>query len=186
MIGAQRKARGFSLIEVMVAMVIVAFAAVGALGGMIAAQKTLALGAIRQVKMSLLEARSQKVLLANKTTLAGTAVAYTTAPAALAIGAAPWVVDNSTGTGDPGSGAYFKLLPDGSITPATGILAGTACSSTSIPTGTYCREMMTTIGTPTGAALGTGSTTVYTQWYRLSRVGEPLSQALILTEMFAP
>jgi hypothetical protein len=73
---------------------------------------------------------------------------------------------------DLSSGAYFNILPDGTITPiGTGTIAtGTSCGA--VPVGTVCREVYTHLGTPFGATdlnVTLPTTQVATMWVRITR-----------------
>ncbi|MFP2904877.1 type II secretion system protein [Pyxidicoccus sp. 3LFB2] len=149
-------------------------------------------GQLYQVRRLMVEARAQRLWLANKNTLLTQAVAAPTQfPPDLPPGTAPWQVDSSAVVpNDPSSGAYFELSATGEVkAPATAITAGTACNSTAIPTGTYCREVAITKGMPrtvsvnTAALLPAGSQPI-TVWTRVWRKGEPLENATVHSEVF--
>lgn len=175
---AMKAQRGSSLLEVIVALAILALAASGALSGLLTANKDLRQGQLRQYKMALVDATMQRMLLADKTQLQARAVALpATPPAQLAIGAAPWGPDTtSVVPGDLSTGAYFWVRPDGEITQITGIPAGTKCNAAALPEGSYCREVLLTTGMP--VALGTHSAVLpttalpLTYWVRVARKGE--------------
>jgi prepilin-type N-terminal cleavage/methylation domain-containing protein len=178
---------GFTLIEVMAAMAVVAFASMGVFGGINYARQELNDGQIRQFKMVLLDAKAQRLLGGSKQnmstsgfdSLLPTAIP-STPPGKVPIGANPWVPDNTTPvSGDISSGAYFKIRADGTLTADTTVPAGTACNSSLIPVGTYCREVMITNGTPSGTSSfptnGVSAVTLQgaaavSYWTRISRM----------------
>jgi len=151
---------GFTLIEVMAAMAVLAFAALGAFAGVNYARQELNEGQIRQFKMVLLDAKVQRLLGGGKQSISSSGFDSllplpipSTPPANVAIGASPWVPDNTTPVpGDLSTGAYFKIRADGTLVADTSVPAGTACNSSAIPIGTYCREVLMTNGTPGGTS----------------------------------
>lgn len=184
-------ARGSSLLEVLIAMVVLALAAAGAVMGLLAASRDVRDGQLFQVKRLLLEARTQRLWLASKAPLLLLAVERpATLPTELEPGTAPWAADPTPPVaGDPGSGAYFQLSPTGEVEPLTGITAGTACNDPALPDGSYCREVLVTRGLPlevTGGAanvLPAGSQPV-TVWTRVVRKGDTAERAVAHNEVF--
>jgi prepilin-type N-terminal cleavage/methylation domain-containing protein len=194
-----RRRRGFTLIEAMVALSVLAFASAGSLSALLVASQVIREGQLRQSKTVLVDAKEQRMLLADKKVLKTGAVAAPVAdPATLAVGASPWAIDDSVPeAGDLGTGAFFDLLPDGSITPRTSLTIVTApsCASANIPTGTYCREVLIAKGLPPDKAASTVNAAVataltaagaqaYTRWVRVWRKGEPEVRAVVSREVF--
>lgn len=185
--------RGSSLLEVLVALTVLAVAITGALTGLLTASKDLRQGQLRQYKMALVDAKLQRLRLADKRRLLALALpSPATPPARLAIGTAPWGPDPTPpgADGDLSTGAYFRLRPDGELTLLTGPRPGTPCSATSLPEGTYCREVALTAGMPVdlGAHAGilpAGSSAV-TYWVRVARKGEGWSEAVVHHEVMVP
>ncbi|MCP3163006.1 type IV pilus modification PilV family protein [Myxococcus qinghaiensis] len=183
--------RGSSLIEVLIAMVVLALAATGAVGGMVFASRDVHDGQLLQVKRLLLEASTQRLWLAAKGPLLAQAVPRPTQPpTTLAPGAAPWRSDPTVPVpGDPSSGAYFKLSATGQVEPLAGIPTGTACNDAALPEGTYCREVLVTTGLPlevpasATALLPAGSRPV-TVWTRVVRKGDTADRAQFHNEVF--
>lgn len=185
-------ARGVSLVEVVIAMGVLAVAGLGAVGGMVTASRQVHDGQLFQVKRLLVEARAQRLWLANKNTLVAQAVDRPALfPPDLPPGTAPWRVDSSAAVAnDPGSGAYFELSATGEVKPpATVIAPGTACNAAAVPVGTYCREVLVTRGMPrvvavnTAALLPAGAQPI-TVWTRVWRKGEDPALATVHSEVF--
>ena len=175
---AMKTRRGSSLIEVIVALAVLALAASGALTGLLAANNDLRQGQLRQYKMALVDATMQRMLLSNKTQLRAAAVPLPAPPPVqLAIGANPWQPDTTAAIADDVStGAYFRVLPNGEITHVTGIPPGTPCNSALLPEGSYCREVLLTTGMPvdlgTHAGIMPAAALPVTYWVRVARRGE--------------
>lgn len=205
-----RPAAGFTLIESMLALVVVSTASVGAIAALLHAGKELRHGQQRQGVMLLVEAKAQVLRLADKSHLdTGTAglpaaVAYTSAtpPDQLPVGSAPWVPDpRPPQAGDLASGAYFRIDGLGNITAvdAATAPAGTACNQ--VPAGTWCREVLVTRNLPAGTGgIATGGTPIgngdngqvlppgaqpYTVWTRISHAGDPGS-TVVARELVIP
>jgi len=194
--------RGFTLIEAMIAMSILAIALLGTFIGLVEAARVAREGQLRQYKTELIDAKIQRLLLADKillpTMVGGLQTVSNTVNARdIAIGTAPWIIDPSapdstaipsTGPmpGDLGVGAIFRVMPDGEIRPLAGTF--TSCADATIPTGAYCRELLlqNKIVLPTSAqntsiqaqvdAVNARTTTL---WIRISRVGEPRNFAVV-------
>ncbi|MCP3102024.1 prepilin-type N-terminal cleavage/methylation domain-containing protein [Myxococcus sp. K15C18031901] len=186
-----RLPRGATLVEVLVSMVILALAAAGAVAGMVFASRDVHDGQLLQVKRLLLEASTQRLWLAGKAPLLAEAVVRpNTFPTDLAPGTAPWRVDPSPAVGgDIGSGAYFKLSASGQVEPLTGISAGTACNAPTLPEGTYCREVLVTVGLPrdvptAASALLPAGARPMTVWMRVVRKGDNAARAQSHSEVF--
>jgi prepilin-type N-terminal cleavage/methylation domain-containing protein len=178
--------RGFSILETMIAMVVLGIGLVGALAALQRGATESRLGQTRQMKMMLAESALQRVKLQDKRTLfAGLPAQPTTNIANLAVGTSPWVPDPTTTT-DPldfSEGAYFNILPDGTVVPITTITAGTACNAAAVPLGTICREVYSHLNGPYDAtnvwAAGStasvnssaipSATQVATNWVRVTR-----------------
>lgn len=185
------RASGFTLLEVMIALVILALALTGSIAGLVHASTELREGELLQSKKALLDASMQRLLLADKASaVVARAVARpATTPTSLGLGAAPWAVDASAPVaGDLGTGAYFQVLPTGEVSHMPGVPAGTACGAAELPAGTYCREVLVTEGAPHALSAGQlpAGARAYTVWLRLSRKGEPASRAVALTEVVIP
>jgi prepilin-type N-terminal cleavage/methylation domain-containing protein len=195
--------RGFTLIEAMIAM---AFLAVGLLGtfmGLVHAANMAREGQLRQYKMELIDAKLNRLMLADKIAMANMVgglqtISNTLMPPTVAIGGSPWVIDPSApdlrtysdGTqilpGDLGVGAVFDVKPDGEIrrNPATFL----NCADPAIPVGSYCREVLlhNRLPLPTSAPNtliqgnldGVGSSS-FTLWIRVSRKGEDPELAVV-------
>lgn len=189
-----QKQRGFTLLEAIVALGILAIAILGSFAGVVYASRDLREGQLRQYKMILVDATAQRSLLGDKSSWSLLAVAPGTPPNALPIGAAPWTVDPSpisggdgvdAGIGDVGTGAYFTILPNGTMTRVTP-KSPVPCDDPSLPDGTFCRELMLTTGLPSvdGGIPIPGSQQV-TQWIRVSRKGDPPAMAVLNTRLMA-
>lgn len=175
---ATKAQRGSSLIEVFVALAILALAASGALSGLVAANNDLRQGQLRQYKMALVDATMQRMLLSDKTQLRASAVPLpATPPIQLGIGANPWAPDATPAiAGDLSTGAYFRVLPNGTISHITSVPPGTPCNSATLPEGSYCREVLRTIGMPVALGAHAGimpaAALPVTYWVRIARRGE--------------
>src|SRR5258708_18545865 len=123
---------GFTLLETMIALAILAIALMGTLGGFITVDTQLKDAQLRQGKMVLLDAKVQRVLLTNKAELTGIPAAWTPDPTQSIVNA------NNTPTPRPvpdpdidlSVGAYFSVLPNGEITQIN-LPAGTPLGSRS-------------------------------------------------------
>ena len=161
--------QGFTLIEVILAMGILAVAALGTLAALMSASHDIHAGQLKQYKAALAEQRTQLLSMADKsqiltkTTLYGTAATYPAGgPASKLPGSTPWQLDPQ--------GAFFAVNEQGVITP-TAVAGATSCASTSIPVGVFCREVALTTTLPNGTQPAVG--TPYTIWTRVIRVGDP-------------
>jgi prepilin-type N-terminal cleavage/methylation domain-containing protein len=173
--------RGFSLIEVMVALAILAFVAIGALGAIIMASQNVRDGQLRQYKAALVEARVQLLMLADKTqlnsgspaanALYGTLGSYPgQSLEKVAIGSSPWQLDPTpASTNALGTGPFFSVTEGGNI--ATVSSGATSCADSTLKKGTLCREVALISGMPDGSSPTSG--TAYTLWTRVIRVGDP-------------
>ncbi|MBS2026263.1 MAG: hypothetical protein JST54_00040 [Deltaproteobacteria bacterium] len=153
----------------MIAMVILAVGGLAALSGLMAASHDLHDGQLRQFKAALAEQRTQLLMMTDKTTLTTTPTIFGTpqgfpagGPASKALGASPWQLDPQ--------GAFFSVSEDGIIVPASGNGA-TNCGSSSLPNGTFCREIALITTLPDGSTPPSG--TPYTLWTRVIRGGDP-------------
>lgn len=180
---------GFSLIEVMISLAVMLAGSLGAILGLMAANRELREGQLRQYKMVLADASVQRARLRDKVALQNAAVAVSPLPSTVtAISAAPWAVDPTpVVAGDLSTGAYFEVFPNGQIrhltastTPA--VAANTPCNA--VPEGVYCRELVLARGAPVAApgpiTAGGQATTV---WVRVSRRGEPADSAVLSREV---
>ena len=186
------KARGFTLVETIVALGILAIAMIGAFAGVVYSSHDLREGQLRQHKMALADATAQRSMLSDKGGWGLLAVAPATPPPQMFIGALPWTVDPSPfvggpdgGIGDISAGAYFNIYPDGTIKPLD-INPRVACNDSSLPEGSYCREVLLTQGLPNldGGTPPVGSQQV-TQWIRVSRKGDLPGMAVVQTKVLA-
>lgn len=177
--------RGMSILEVMMAMVVLAIALTASLAAMQQGNVELRLGQTRQQKLMLAQAVLERERLIDKDVFFTPATPIPAQPTsditALAISAAPWVVDPVAASADPNdlsTGAYFNITADGMITRATGIAANTPCNA--VPIGTICRETYTHLGLPytsVGANAAwngpsgtlTAGSRVATTWVRVTR-----------------
>ena len=194
--------RGFTLIEAMIAMSILAIALLGTFIGLVEAARVAREGQLRQYKTELIDAKIQRLLLADKTLLPAMVGGLQTVPNTLvattvAVGGAPWVIDPSapdstaipsTGPmpGDLGVGAVFRVLPDGEIRPIAGTF--TSCADATIPAGAYCRELLlqnklvlpaSAPNTQLQALVDAVNARTTTLWIRISRKGEPGNFAVV-------
>ena len=132
------RSRGFTLIEVLIAMAILAIGMLGVFAAYNATAQTLRDGQLSQYRMVLLDASLERLALQNKTALfqtplfAAAAALPVPTPDQIAVGAAPWVIDPSlpdqsdscgsaNGSGCVntyiGTGALFEVLSNGDIIP---------------------------------------------------------------------
>jgi prepilin-type N-terminal cleavage/methylation domain-containing protein len=156
-------ARGFTLIETMIAMAVLVISLVGTLVALASASQQLKNGQIRQYRGELVDAALQRFQLENKLInpagfFNGTAP-LASAPTLAATCASPcnklaigtWVPDPTQTAGftpgDISSGAYFTVRADGEIQQLTAttsppVANGTPCNA--VPVGTFCREVLFT------------------------------------------
>lgn len=172
---------GFTLLETMIALAILAGALVGTLAGFIDAGVHLKEAPLRNTKAILLDAKNQRLMLTNRTELAAVTAAWAPDPTQATVNAINMPTPRPTPDPDIdlSIGAFFTLLPNGEITQLD-VPAGTLCSSSSVPNGAYCREMMLTAGMPNGSALPSnppwtalsGVANPQTLWIRIYRKGQ--------------
>lgn len=173
-----RSVRGFSILEAMISMVVLAIGLVGALAALQRGATEARLGQNRQMKMMLADAALQRIRFMDKAALVFAAPAQPTVNVLnLPLGAAPWVRDPTTTT-DPldfSQGAYFKILPDGTLT-AVPVAGNPPCTDALVPVDTICREVIihkdgpysaTNVAIPAGAL--PGGVRIATVWVRVSR-----------------
>ncbi len=206
-----RRSSGFTLIEVMIALVVLALGIVGSLIAVLAAGKELKEGQTRQVRSLLGDASARRFMLASKipnsTFLTPPPPALTAAcptPCSnLAISAAPWALDTTPiVAGDLSTGAYFRVFKngeieriDGSTNPA--VVAGTPCSA--VPRTIYCRELMVTRSPapivtarsvwtaawpPPASPAVPATSSIYTVWIRIAKGGDTPAEAIYFTDSF--
>lgn len=183
-----RPGRGFTLLEVMVALVVMIIASVGVVVGLMAASRELRVGQLRLHKATLLDASAQRIRLQNKVALTALGIAPpSTPPAQQAIGTGNWVKDPiPMAAGDLSTGAFFRMLPNGEFTQLPDSTA-TDCAPASLPKDVYCRERMIVLGGPTAdAGLITAGGAIATVWFRVSRASEPPVLAVLSAEVIAP
>ncbi len=215
---------GFTLIETMIAMAILAIGLVGALAALLAASQSMRDGQLRQYKMTLLDATVERFQLQDKSKLVQSTL-FTSAvtqpipgtppgPETFPRGTAPWTLDscpatwptgaacpapaNGSPNNDPSWGAFFIVLPNGSIC-AFGALCWTGPNLAAVTncgqldtmpeaTGVYCREMFVNQGIysppaqqwPLGGFSGAmAGHSAYTLWIRVSRAGSFMNEASI-------
>jgi type II secretory pathway pseudopilin PulG len=195
----RRPVGGFTLIEVMAAMVVLMIGLVGGLLGLISSSQDMRNGQLRQYAQAIAEAKSEALISTNKLWMVTTPPAPFTLPftatsaavATAALGAAPWVLDPTLPPAIPipndlTAGAFFTVLPDGEITavPAATSAGWASCAAAGIPVGTYCREIAITQGVLGGGTVVAPGGTAYVVWTRVSRNGELLSRAAIQTDTF--
>jgi prepilin-type N-terminal cleavage/methylation domain-containing protein len=162
-VSLRKHSAGFTLIEVMISLVVLALAIVGSLSAVIAAGKELRDGQTRQIRGLLGDASAKRWMLAStlptstlvtRAALNPIGTACGTACSVHAIGAAPWVVDPTVVIpGDLSTGAYFKVFGNGEVTQITAtttpaVPLNTPCGDPLIPKNVYCREVAFTVGGP--------------------------------------
>lgn len=193
---------GFSLLEVMIAMAILAVGAVGALAGVLSANEGLREGQLRIYKQNLIEATLQRARLQNKERLYTNALSIAAAPQMPTnqpLGTGNWVMDPTPPiAGDLSTGNLFILLPDGTLrhcdnttTPQCVTATITSCADTDIPLFVFCREVVTT---KTGATFAPGNIVpagsfVTTRWARVVQrkrtPAETVAHEVLGQEVFA-
>ncbi|MDP1825945.1 MAG: prepilin-type N-terminal cleavage/methylation domain-containing protein [Archangium sp.] len=196
----ESRRRGFSLLEVMIALGIMLVGAVGAITGIIAANKSLFEGQRLLYKSVLIDNTLSRVRLQNKEQLytAATATTATTMPPLEAIGTGHWTMDPSVVVaGDLSTGALFFVGGNGMLmrctsgsTPAcpTSI---TTCADANIPQGVFCREVAATRSAAsfTPGGIVPAGTFVTTQWVRViekkAQAAQTTDSALVGREVFA-
>jgi prepilin-type N-terminal cleavage/methylation domain-containing protein len=176
-----KNAPGFTLLETMIALAIVAVALVGTLAGFITVDTALRDSQLRQVKMALLDAKSQRMMLENKADLVNMPALWTADPTQSIVNAnnTPIARPVPDPDADLSIGAFFSMLPNGEFQQLN-LPAGTGCGDPIVPPGTYCREVQVTAGMPNGLSLPpnpawialNGSVTPQTYWARIYRRGE--------------
>jgi len=210
---SRERRRGFTMLEVMIALAILLVASVGALSGLMAASKDLKTGQLHLYQSILVEATVQRMRLADKKLLLDYAYGQATYPVSTGttnptaavnwsmasdpekqpVDAAPWGADpwtaTTTDTLDLSTGKFFFILPSGEITPvaASAIPVTTACSDGSVPNGMFCREVAIIPSAPSvtpGPITAAGFRTA-TVWIRVSQKGTPLSRATVAQEVIA-
>lgn len=196
----KRSRRGFSLIEVMMALVVLAVASTGALTGLIFASKQFRLGQNTSHGTILAERLLQRVRLANKQKIITAAQTYTgggrpenlvASNSTTATAANPWVPSSATSTvlgnlSDDGSadfsrGTFFTV--DGTGIEQRKTLSGiTTCSamlaaSYQVAGGVFCREFAITKASMLASATTSGTISATTNaaevMVRVFRKGEP-------------
>ena len=166
--------RGVSILEALIAMVVLLIGLVGALAAMQQGVIEARQGQNRQQKLVIADASLQRLRLQDKSNYFSMATAIPRPSSnvkTIAVGTGPWVVDPLVG--DPldfSTGAYFRIAPDGTITKDATVAAGTACNA--VPPGVVCREVLTHTGRPYttfGDPAWPAGVQVATSWVRVSR-----------------
>jgi prepilin-type N-terminal cleavage/methylation domain-containing protein len=222
-----RTDRGFTLVETMCALAILGIALVGTMVALITTSQQLKDGQIRQYRSELVDAALQRFEVANKYPVnsgfftGASPFAAATALTAACPGAVPcsqlaigqWGAgyDLTQGLAPPpppmvdlSIGAYFIVRTDGEIqqltaTTVPAVIGTPKCGDVTLPSGSYCREVMITSTTTAGAIVSSGaqwtgpwppnptitSQSIYTVWVRVSKTGDKLFQAAYATTSFA-
>ncbi|MFO0595801.1 MAG: prepilin-type N-terminal cleavage/methylation domain-containing protein [Myxococcaceae bacterium] len=175
-----RSRGGFSLIEVMMGMAVLAVGSTGALLAVNGANLALREGQMRYYKQVLVDSALARTRLQNKEALFNSGITPAADPRNLTlqpIGGGDWVKDPTPFVAnDLSTGSLFIVRPDGTIGPcnaaSTPACAGIAnCASAALPRGVFCREVITAnVAPPTGVGpiLPAGSV-VITRWVRVSQ-----------------
>lgn len=197
-----RRPRGFSLLEVLMALVVLLIGSLAAVMGMLASARSLRAGQDRLHQQVLVDATFQRARLHNKGQLHDAAVVHdegAVVPSALGVGQAPWVMDPSPATsapGDLGAGALFFLASDGTFkqcnehtTPACPAQP-TSCLDSRIPLHVFCREVASTRSGATSARpTSIQGAIAVTRWVRVVQRqrtdGETAASAVLGREVFA-
>ncbi len=195
--------RGFTLIEAMIAMSFLAVGLLGTFMGLVHAANMAREGQLRQYKMELIDAKLNRLMLADKVAMQNMVGGLQTIPDAMTpptvpIGTNPWMIDPSAPDlttygdgsqklpGDLGVGAVFRVMPNGEIKPLAGPFP--TCADNSIPVGAYCREVLLHNRLPLPSSVpntqiqnnmdlvGARS---FTLWIRISRKGEDADLAVV-------
>jgi prepilin-type N-terminal cleavage/methylation domain-containing protein len=191
--------RGFSLLEVLIALVVLIVGSLGAVTAMLASAKSLRAGQDHLHEQVLVDASLQRARLQNKQQLyeAAEVRAQTDPmPFALDAGQAPWALDpspTSSAPGDLGSGALFLLASDGTFARCDANSSPkcpasiTSCVSADIPLHAFCREV---VNTQTGATSTTPTAIegayAVTRWVRvLQRKENGVTNSVLGREVFA-
>ncbi|MFZ5440912.1 MAG: hypothetical protein ACOZQL_12955 [Myxococcota bacterium] len=166
--------RGTSMIEVMVAGAVLLVGLVGVLAALQRAAVEARLGQNRQQKVMLADAVLQRIRLQDKNTFFNPVPALPAQPAfditKVQPGASPWKLDPTSNLDpmDLSMGAFFRILPDGTITPVSPASIGNPANCGAVPVGYVCREVFTHLGAPLGSP-GVTATSVATTWVRITR-----------------
>ena len=186
--------RGFTLLESMIALMIVSVALAGTVAGFVTVDSQLRDAQLRQVKTFLLDAKAQRMMLEKKIDLASISTTWTPDPTQTIVNAinTPIMRPNPDPDIDFSVGAYFAMSPAGEVQQLN-MPAGTLCTATAVPAGSYCREVRATAGMPGGGALPAGvswtslspAVAPTTYWARIYRKGEnPNSMAVLYQQVF--
>ena len=195
-----RRRRGFSLIEVMISLAIMLVGAVGAMAGIINANKALYEGQRRLYKSILIDNTLARVRMQNKELLNKGAQATTapTMPNLEAIGTGHWLRDPTVIAGnDLSTGSLFFVGPNGSLmrcnpgTQPSCPAAITTCADATIPNGVFCREIAVTRSAAsfTPGAIVPAGAFVSTVWVSViekkAAVAQTIDGRLVAREVFA-
>lgn len=187
-----RDRSGFTLLETMFAMVILAIALMGAFAAFVYVSRELREAQLRQYKTVLAQAKIERLRLANRSSFfpapnpnPGVQQVELLAPAQ-----GGWTMDTSNPSlGDLGTGGLFRISPNGNILREnqSGI---TGCDQTSIPDGAFCREVLihadvpgTALNGPLRLSLPGIRTSAVTVWVRVLRKGEPVGAAAVQAQV---
>ena len=192
--------RGFSLLEVMAAMVVMLIGSLSALQGIMSADQSLREGQLRLHKQVLIDATLSRSRLYSKDLLYNTGITIASAatmPDQQPLATGNWTMDPTPlVANDPSTGSLYFVTPDGTMTPCTATTTPACigivnCASAAIPELVFCREVVTTktaAGYAPGLIVASG-TFVTTRWVRVIQkkklVADTLDSAVLGREVYA-